>query len=110
MLEEGSISPPAWEFPPFSLLFDSCLQLAPSVQIYLPALALRSSSIVLYDFSLGGAGSFQHLFSPVLPGSGCQSKDVALRDGDVSWEDKSPGRCAGNRTGHVPGACCREGS
>lgn len=48
---------------------------------------------MLYDFSLGNAGHFQHFFSPVLPGSGCQSGDVALREWDVSWEDESPGRC-----------------
>lgn len=36
---------------------------------------------MLYDFSLGNAGHFQHLFYPVLLGSGCQSRDVALREG-----------------------------
>ena len=77
-----------------SLLFDSCLwpsSLCPVLFAW-PCLEVFKHR-VLYDFSLGDAGPFQHLFYPVLPGSGCQSRDVALREWDGSWEDKSPGRC-----------------
>lgn len=79
--------------PSSSLLFDSCLWLVLSVRIYLPGLALRSSSTEHYMMFARQCWLLPASLLPVFLGSDCQSKDVALREWDVSWEDKSPGRC-----------------
>ena len=76
----------------FLTAVDSCLWLVPSVQIYLLDIFCHLLEIFKHKM-LVNAGHFQHLLYPVLPCSGYQSRDVALKEGDVFWEDKSPGRC-----------------
>lgn len=93
-----------------SLLFDSCLWLVCSVQIYLHGFALKSSSIEHYMTFPWTVLAMSSISSPlcsqaVAAGAGMWPSGSGMCLGKVSHQEG-----ARSRAGHVPGAFRREGS